>query len=108
MPYDSNEVDNFIYNMTDTQVEIMFKLFQQEIEQETWVDCNPNYYHITEFEEELKKHIAFYESNERRHGLESLYNQVDNFFKRVKKSSVNDLTLEEKTELLFIVNFIVY
>ncbi len=94
--------------MTDTQVEIMFKLFQQEIEQETWVDYDPKYYHITEFEEELKKHIAFYESNERHHGLESLYNQVDNFFKRVKKSSVNDLTLEEKTELLFIVNFIVY
>lgn len=102
-----NKIKDLVFDMTDDEIEEKYKLYEDRIKKEIWVDCYPMYFHISEFENALNEQLAFIylsESNWYQH----MRNVVNDFYRQVNKSHINELTLEEKQKLFWMTHPITY
>jgi len=112
-----HELEEWILDLLDDEIEDKFKQYEDVINKETWVDCHPMYFHITEFEEALKNQVEYLQKAKQDENLKksirvAWVHEVDvaikKLFERVKKSNINELTLEEKEKLFWITHPITY
>gem|GEM_PF-1731324 len=110
-------VDERIFNLSDDEIEKLFKQHEDLINKETWVDCHPMFFHITEFEEALKSQLDYIKDAKQDDKLKKSIrvewvNEVNaaikELYARVNKSNLNELTLEEKVELFWITHPFIY
>lgn len=90
---------NSIFNKSDAEIEELFKIHEDKIKREQWVHYPPYYYHITEFDETLKSQLHIdLTSAPNEYFIEMLIG-VKKFYEKVKKRSLEELTLKQKKEL---------
>ena len=103
--------------MPDDEIEDKFEQYEDEINKETWVDCHPMFFHITEFEEALKSQLDYIKNAKqddklkksiRVEWIQEIDAAINDLFKRVNKFSLSELTIEEKEELFWITHPITY
>jgi len=102
------KIDNSIFELADDEIEERFKKYESQIMQETWVDCYPMYFHISEFDKALNAQLAFNYPSGANEYILKIKNEVNEFYRLVNKSQVNELTQEEKEELFWITHPITY
>ncbi len=100
-------VDERIFNLSDDEIEDKFEQYEDEINKETWVDCHPMFFHITEFEEALKSQLDYIKDDKLKKSilvewLQETDAAINDLFKRVNKFNLSELTFEEKEELFWI------
>lgn len=109
--YPENFIENLeqsIYDKSDDEIENLYKIHKEKIEKEQWVHCSPHYYHISEFNEALKSQLNFDLSTAPNEYIIEMITNVKDFYERLKKRSLDELTLDEKEELYYITHGIVY
>lgn len=114
---DLQKVEERIFNLPDDEIEDKFEQYEDEINKETWVDCHPMFFHITEFEEALKSQLDYIKNAKqddklkksiRVEWIQEIDAAINDLFKRVNKFSLSELTIEEKEELFWITHPITY
>lgn len=112
-----DKIEDSVFDMSDDEVEEKFNFYEDKINKETWVDCYPMFFHISEFEEALKSQLEFIQKaiqdekvkkNTRVEWVQQVENAIKELYARVNKSNLNELTLEEKEELFWITHPITY
>lgn len=96
--FEKEEIEDYIEFMTTKRLEELYKTWKEQIKKEIWINCYPNYYHISEFNKKLKAGL------ERINALKDSQDEwdikfvasVNNFFKDIGKSKLSELTVEEK------------
>ena len=68
-----------------------------------WVECCPNYLHITEFEEELNDQLSYIYHSWKDVVTQRTYDRIHDFYKEINKSHFDELTIEEKVRLFQII-----
>jgi hypothetical protein len=110
-------VDERIFNLSDDEIEKLFKQHEDLINKETWVDCHPMFFHITEFEEALKSQLDYIKDAKQDDKLKKSIRvewiqetdaAINDLFKRVNKFNLSELTIEEKEDLFWITHPITY
>ena len=114
---DVQRIEDRIFNLPDDEIEGLFNQHKDLIIKETWVDCHPMFFHISEFEEALKSQLEFIQKaiqdekvkkNTRVEWVQQVEQAIKELYERVKKSDLKELTLEEKEELFWITHPITY
>ncbi len=114
---DLQKVEERIFNLPDDEIEDKFEQYEDEINKETWVDCHPMFFHITEFEEALKSQLDYIKNTKqddklkksiRVEWIQEIDAAINDLFNRVNKFSLSELTIEEKEELFWITHPITY
>jgi hypothetical protein len=97
-----DEIENEIYQATDKEILKRYRIHENEILKEQWVDVYPMFYHITYFEDVLDEQInECFDDQNCTKGMERFYNSI-------KKSDTDFLTLEEKIKLFWITHPVTY
>jgi hypothetical protein len=114
---DLQKIEESIFNLLDDEIENLFDEYEDLIIKETWVDCHPMFFHISEFEEALKGQLDFIQKaiqdekvkkNTRVEWVQQVDREIKELYERVNKSNLNELTLEEKEEVFWITHPITY
>lgn len=114
---DLQRIEESIFNLPDYEIEALFDKYEDLITKETWVDCHPMFFHISEFEEALRGQLEFIrkaiqdekvKKNTRVEWVQKVDKAIKELYERVNKSDLNELTLEEKEELFWITHPIIY
>jgi len=114
---DFQKIEERIFNLPDDEIEDKFEQYEDEINKETWVDCHPMFFHITEFEEALKSQLDYIKNAKqddklkksiRVEWIQEIDAAINDLFKRVNKFNLSELTIEEKEELFWITHPITY
>ena len=114
---DLQKIEERIFNLPDDEIEDKFEQYEDEINKETWVDCHPMFFHITEFEEALKSQLDYIKNAKqddklkksiRVEWIQEIDAAINDLFKRVNKFNLSELTIEEKEELFWITHPITY
>jgi len=114
---DLQKVEERIFNLPNDEIEDMFEQYKDEINKETWVDCHPMFFHITEFEEALNSQIDYIKNAKQDEKLKRSIRvewllevdaAINDLFKRFNKYNLSQLTIEEKEELFWITHPITY
>ena len=114
---DLKKIEERIFNLPDDEIEDKFEQYEDEINKETWVDCHPMFFHITEFEEALKSQLDYIKNAKqddklkksiRVEWIQEIDAAINDLFKRVNKFNLSELTIEEKEELFWITHPITY
>lgn len=114
---DLQKIEERIFNLPDDEIEDKFEQYEDEINKETWVDCHPMFFHITEFEEALKSQLDYIKDAKQDDKLKKSIRvewiqgtdaAIKDLFKRVNKFNLSELTIEEKEDLFWITHPIMY
>ena len=102
-------IEDSIFSLSDNQVEVTYKSYEEIINKELWVDLFPPlYFHITEFESALKEQLESIEAEMDNRFVQQINKSIISFFRNLDKREVKELTLEEKMEFFWITHPLKY
>ncbi|HOI85562.1 MAG TPA: hypothetical protein PLP48_05735 [Acholeplasmataceae bacterium] len=101
-------IEDMVFSMTEDVFEENYLFYKDIIDKEIWVDCHPLYFHLSEFDQTLKDQLSTINSHDTNEYIEQKKNIIFDFYKRLSKSNVEELTLEEKLELFWMTHPNIY
>lgn len=93
---------------TDEEIAEMFELYKPLIEKETWVDCCPSFFHISQFENQLQKQLKYIFGKKQDDFTRQAKELINSFYISVGKTNINELNLDEKQEIYWMSHPFVY